>query len=182
MVQKSKKAFTLIELLISMTIFFIIVIMTYANYAYYQNIARVKIALKEISQSINETRNLALGWYQKNGINQSIAVFFDTNNPNVIQWYSYDYSSSGIILSNEHLLKEKKLQSFVGVNFLSGKSNMMIYFSSIFAKPSLYYFESGVRNEFLESEVNFEIAFRNAQAFPLKRQLKYIKNTNVVDY
>jgi hypothetical protein len=46
--------------MISITIFFIIVMMSYANYAYYSNIMRVKLSLKEISQSINEARNLAI--------------------------------------------------------------------------------------------------------------------------
>jgi prepilin-type N-terminal cleavage/methylation domain-containing protein len=56
----NKSGFTLIEMLIAMSIFFIMVVMTYANYAYFQNIARVKLSLKEISQSINEARNMAI--------------------------------------------------------------------------------------------------------------------------
>jgi len=56
----NKSGFTLIEMLIAMCIFFIMVVMTYANYAYFQNIARVKLSLKEISQSINEARNMAV--------------------------------------------------------------------------------------------------------------------------
>jgi prepilin-type N-terminal cleavage/methylation domain-containing protein len=55
----NKSGFTLIEMLIAMSIFFIMVVMTYANYAYFQNIARVKLSLKEISQSISEARNMA---------------------------------------------------------------------------------------------------------------------------
>jgi len=50
----------LIELLLASTLFFILVIMTYANYAFYQNIARVKLSLKEISQSINTAKNMAV--------------------------------------------------------------------------------------------------------------------------
>lgn len=176
-----KKWFTLIELLISMTIFFIIVVMTYANYAYYQNIARVKMWLKEISQTINEARNLAIAWYQKNWVNQSLWVFFDTTNNNVVKIYSYNYGS-WISLDNQYLLKEKKLQQNVGIDDISGKQNIFIYFSSIYAKPEIYYFEWTVKQTYWTGEVDMIISFKHANAFPLKRELKYIKNTNVVDY
>jgi hypothetical protein len=46
--------------------------MTYVNYAFYQNIAKVKLGLKEVSQSINEARNMAINGFDKNQINQSI--------------------------------------------------------------------------------------------------------------
>lgn len=74
----NKKWFlALIELLIAITIFFILVVMSYANYAYYQNIARVKLSLKEISQSINTAKNMAISWYDDNSKNQSIWVYFE---------------------------------------------------------------------------------------------------------
>lgn len=155
--------------------------MTYANYAYYQNIARVKMGLKEISQSINEARNLALAWYQRNGINQSIGVFFDTKNPNQIKFFNYHYNS-GVILDDAYLFKTKNLQQYVGINGISGQENLMIYFSSIYAQPELYYFTSNIKNTYSTWEVNFTISFKDSPNFPLKRELKYIKKTNVVDY
>lgn len=179
--KRNTTAFTLIELLISMTIFFIIVVMTYANYAYYQNIARVKIGLKEISQSINEARNLALAWYQRDGVNQSIGVFFDTKNPNQIKFYNYHYNS-WIILDDAYVFKTKNLQQYIWIDDIAGKENLMIYFSSIYAEPELYYFQSDIKNVYSTGQVDFTISFKNSQNFPLKRELKYIKKTNVVDY
>lgn len=163
-----------------MTIFFTIVIMTYVNYAYFQNIARVKMSLKEISQSINEARNTAISWFEKNWINQSIWVYFDINNKNIIKFYSFDYNS-WVTLNSANFLKEKKLQNNIWIDYIWWKDNVMIYFSSIYAKPEIYY-----SNDFThpsnDIELDFKISFKGALKFPLKRELKYIKNTNVVDY
>lgn len=177
----TKKWFTLIEMLIAMSIFFIIVIMTYVNYAYFQNIARVKISLKEISQSINEARNMAISWYERNWINQSIWVYFDINNKNVIKLYSFNYNS-WITLDSTNLIKDRKIQNNIWINYIWWKDNMMIYFSSIYAKPEMYYFEWDIKNTFSGSELEFNVSYGDANSFPLKRELKYFKNTNVVDY
>ncbi len=181
-VKYHKQWFTLIELVIAMTIFFIIMIMTYVNYAYFQNIAKVKLSLKEISQSINEARNLAISWFEKNWINQSIWVYFDISNKNIIQFYSFNYNS-GILLDSNQLLKERKLQNNIGIDVISSQDKIMIYFSSISAKPEIYSFDSaGIKSVFSPWELNFSISFKWASNFPLKRELKYFKNTNVVDY
>ena len=179
--RKNKNWFTLIELMISMTIFFIIVVMSYANYAYFQNIAKVKIALKEISQSINEARNLAISWYDKSSVNQSIWVLFDLSDNNSIKFYSYNYNS-WITLDDNYVFKTKKIQDWVWINDISWKTKVMIYFSAILAKPEIYYFESDVKNDFTTDQLDFKISYKDAKSWPLTRTLKYIKNTNVVDY
>jgi hypothetical protein len=146
---------------------------------------RVKLSLKEISQSINEARNLAIAWFDKNGINQSIWVYFNQEmNKNVIQFYSFDYNS-WITVDTAHLLKERKLQDNVWIEKLwswsISKKQVMIYFSSIYAQPDMYY-DGNYTNTWSETELDFVLSFRWAKNFPLKRELKYFKDTNVVDY
>lgn len=177
----NKNWFTLIEMLIAISIFFIIVVMTYVNYAYFQNIARVKISLKEISQSINEARNMAISWFDKNWVNQSLWVYFDLDNKNLIKLYSYNYNS-WVVLSETNLVKERKLQDYVWIDYIWWKNKVMIYFSSIYAEPEIYYFDDWSINTLNINELDFKISFKNALNFPLKRDLKYFKNTNVVDY
>lgn len=178
--KKNINWFTLIELLISMTIFFIIVTMTYVNYAYYQNIAKVKISVKELSQSINEARNLAISWYDKNWINQSIWILFDLSNSNEIKFYNFNYNS-WIILNDNNIIKIKKLQDKTNIKYISWKNKVMIYFSSIYAKPEIYDLDLWL-NIFSTWVLDFSLSFWNSTQFPLKRELKYIKSTNVVDY
>jgi len=43
-----------------MTIAFVLMTLTFANYNYFQNVAKVKLGAKEISQSISEARNMAI--------------------------------------------------------------------------------------------------------------------------
>lgn len=178
----NSKWFTLIELLIASTLFFMLVIMTYANYAFYWNIAKVKLSLKEISQSIADARNMAINWFYKNWVNQSVWIYFDTNNNNTIKYYTFNYNS-WILLNEENLFKQKKLQEKVWINNISWKDNVLIYFSSIYWVPSLFYFDiAGNLRNFDVEELDFSVSFNWNSNFPLKRELKYIKNTNVVDY
>lgn len=178
----NSKWFTLIELLIAMTLFLILVVTTYVNYAFYQNIARVKLSLKEISQSINVAKNMAINWFDKNWVNQSVWVFFDINNKNVIKYYTFNYNSE-IILDENNFHSEKKLQEKVWIEYISWKNNVLIYFSSIYWIPNLYFIDDSWGLQSLDlDEIDITIAFKENSNFPLKRELKYIKSTNVIDY
>jgi len=57
-----KRAFTLLELLISITIATILMTMVYAPYNYYTNKVKVKLTGKEISQILASSRNIAIHW------------------------------------------------------------------------------------------------------------------------
>lgn len=182
----NKKWFTLIELLIAITIFFILVVMSYANYAYYQNIARVKLSLKEISQSINTAKNMAISWYDDNSKNQSIWVYFEKWS-NQVKYYAFDYTLtwSDINISNDKTpIKVHNLQSNVNISQITpNKDNIMIFYSAIEAKPEIITFlDNWVRQNLSDSEIKFDVSFKNSTNFPLKRELKYIKQTNLVDY
>ncbi len=181
----NKSWFTLIEFLIASTLFFILVMMTYANYAFYGNISKVRLWLKEISQSINTARNMATNGYDKNWVNQSIWIYFDKNSKNSIKYFTFNYSSWVTFsdLNSDNLLREKKLQENVWIDYISWKNNMMIYFSSIYAKPELFYFdENWDKKAFDDPELNISISFKWNRNYPFKRDLKYFKNTNVIDY
>jgi prepilin-type N-terminal cleavage/methylation domain-containing protein len=56
----TKKAFTLIELMIAITIIVILTMASYAPYTYYQNKAKLKVTSREISQLLYEARNMAI--------------------------------------------------------------------------------------------------------------------------
>jgi prepilin-type N-terminal cleavage/methylation domain-containing protein len=55
-----KSAFTLIELMITITIIVVLTMVTYAPYNYYQNKAKLKVSLREIGQLLYEARNMAV--------------------------------------------------------------------------------------------------------------------------
>jgi prepilin-type N-terminal cleavage/methylation domain-containing protein len=55
-----KNAFTLIELMVVITIMGIIMFTSYIPYQYHQKKTALKLAAREVSQSLSEARNLAL--------------------------------------------------------------------------------------------------------------------------
>ena len=161
----------------------ILTLMVYANYAMSQNIIKVKLGQKEIAQSISLAKNMAMNWYEKNGTNQSIAVVFDTENGNQILYYSYDFDQKDIKLDESSLLKTQNLQDHVYIEDLLWEKKVMIYFSSIYAKPTLYTFwASGEKSDFLGNKLEVSLSYNHLEYFPFLRKLTYYKETNVVDY
>ena len=181
----TKKWFTLIELLTAISIFMILVVMSYANYAYYQNIAKVKLSLKEISQSINTWKNMAINWKDDSTSlkNQSIWVYFESNTDE-IKYYSFDYdlSWSLISLSWKTPFKTEKLQDKVKLNSIyssgtqSDYKNVMIFFSAIYAKTEILKFsDTWFRQDLNIDNLNFKVSYKTYTNFPLSRELKYYK-------
>ena len=175
--------FSLIEMLIAITIFFIIVIMTYVNYAFYQNIASVRIWVKEVSQSISEARNMAINWFDKNWINQSVIINFDTSNNQEISFYSvyHTWSINDIDLSSDPI-KIRQLHRWIEFcNFSWWYDNIFILFNSISWVWEIYnynwYSFLGIAND-----ISFDISYKWATLWPLKKEITYYKNTNVIDY
>jgi len=105
--KKNLKAFTLVELVVAISIFFAMVIATYIPYAFYQNKAKVNITIKNIAQSINEARNFAINWLEKEVVvrdtstvpttitkvkkNLNVWILFNKEDKNQIQIFAYPY-------------------------------------------------------------------------------------------
>lgn len=181
--KKNTSWFTLIELLITMSILMILTLMVYANYAMSQNIIKVKLGQKEIAQSISLAKNMAMNGYEKDEKNQSIAVVFDTENGNQILYYTYDFDQKDLKLDPSFLLKTQNLQDQVYIEDLSGQKKVMIYFSSIYAEPSIYTFwTSWEKMQFNGENLDVSVSYKHLENFPFLRKLTYYKGTNVVDY
>ena len=84
--------FTLIELIIVISIVWIMMIMAYAPYNIFQRKAEVKIASKSIAKTINESRNMAIHWALSGSWNISVWVYFDESNKNIIKIFGYPYN------------------------------------------------------------------------------------------
>ena len=183
--------FTLIEMMIAITIFFIIVVMAYANYSFYQNIASVKIWAKQVSQSIWEARNMSINWFKKNETNQSIWILFDTNadNNKSLKVYSYNYSTwtTEISLDDSDIIREISLQRWVELSSLTWNiawniDSIMIYFSSIYWTGGLYKIVDWSLEELEIDDIEISISYKGSTNSLLKRDIRYYKNTNLIDY
>ena len=172
---KNISGFTLIELLIVITISMILMTMTFANYNYFQNVAKVKMSAKMVSQSISSARNAAIAGYQENWVNQKIGVYFHEGSQ-TITYYNFSYNS-WIVLSPDNIMKQDNLPNGVHIS----SSGALVVFSSLFGTGGVY---NPLNGEIIsESEkVRIEVTFKQATSSNLKRTIYYSPVTGTIDY
>jgi len=182
---KNKKAFTLIELMVVISIWVLLMIWIYAPYNYYSNKAKLKVAKTQIAKTIYEARNMAIYWLDQ-GKNRSIWVYFDNSsdkkNKVFIYSYPYDYSwiKNDFISSDVKLIKKVILEPWIEIIKINSQNNALFYFEAISGSWSYYYYNP-TQNSFLSDKLNIKIAFKNWWE-NLKTSLTYFTKTNIVDY
>lgn len=185
--------FTLIELIIAMSIFFIIVVSTYAPYNYYSQKARLNIVTKEISQSLYNARNIAINWSSDNSWNTSIWIYLDTTpwNNTKIEYFSYPYSFSWsqiipIEWWNIKKIKTIKFSGPVEINTVWWKDNLLFFFSSISWSWWYYYYNNNpipnTRHVLNLENIIINVSYKWTSALWLTKEIIYNTNTNIVDY
>lgn len=186
------KWFTLIELMVVITIIWIIMTMVYAPYHYYTKKLRLRLVAKEISKTLSESRNLAIHWISETwSWNLSIWVYFDSsswNNDEIkVFWYPYSYWTWSRIVINDPslLIKEIKLQKNIIINKIEEKNKAMFFFEAISWK--WYYFDFENSKQDLNdidnnSELNIDFSYENASTDSLKKTLIYYTKTYISDY
>jgi len=172
----NKKWFTLIELMIVITIIWIMMMMAYAPYNYFQKKAELRVAAKEISKTLSESRNLAIHWTSSGWINQSIWVYFDKNNKNTIKIFSYDYNDK----TKKSLLKEIKIQKDIWIDKVAWNSKALFYYEAITWSWSFYKnenFTSPINTNTIKIDFSYKWTTTN-----LKKELIYYTKTYLSDY
>lgn len=188
MIFYNKKAFTLIELIISITIFFILVMMTYLPYNFFMNKQKVRNTTKEISQSLYEARNMAINWLS-NDSNKSVWIYFDNTKENLIQFFSYPHTFTWSDIKNQlttdiELIKSYKLIEWMWIKNINGKDNWLFFFDAITWKWKYYTFNNmWIKEDFTWNEIEINFSYKNASIWSsLSWKIKYFINTNIVDY
>lgn len=189
MFMTTRKAFTLIELMISITIVVILTMATYAPYNYYQNKAKLKVTTREISQLLSEGRNMAMNWSVWEFWNSTIGVYFDSTEleKNTIKLFSYPHDINEIDISNIEegdirLSKILKLQWGVEIDSISWKENMLFLFDAI-TWDIRYYTWNWIRKEKIDEDVvKIDFSYKNVTSENLKRRISYFTSTNIIDY
>jgi len=185
----TKKAFTLIELMVSITIIVILTLVSYAPYSYYQNKASLKITAREVSQFLYEARNMAVNWAVWNDKNVSIGVYFEvtpTHNT-YVKLFSYPYDVSDINITNMEwghvkLLKTLNLQKWILIDNLEWKSDMLFLFDSITWKLKYYTWESSVKTLYEDKKLSINFSFKWSDSPNLNKTINYYTDTNIIDY
>lgn len=186
---KNRKWFTLIELIISITIIVLLTMSTYIPYSYYQNKAKLKITSREITQALYEARNMAINWSINNIWNVSIWVYFDTSisSLNEIKIYSYTFDIETNQISiiewwNVELIKTIKLQNWIQLENITSKDNVLFYFESITWKLISYTWNSWIKTPILDNVMPITFSYKWSTSPNLRKTINYFTNTNIIDY
>lgn len=184
----NNKWFTLIELTIVITIIWLMMSMAYAPYNYFQKKAQVKIAAKEISKTISESRNMAIHWISSTwSWNLSIWVYFDTTNwnNNIIKIFAYPYSywtGSQIVLNNDYLLKEIKIQKYMQIDKINDNNKVLLLFDAITWNWNYFSFDSWKEDLIIsENKIKIDFSYYWATTW-LKSFIVYYTKTYISDY
>jgi len=176
----------MIELLVVISILAVMAMLSYTGYLTQQQIVRVRLAVKEVSQAIHEARNMAINGYVDNPTdqkNQSVGIYFKKDE-NVMKFYKYNHDEPVPILENAYLLYERPLQNGVLLGEISGKENTMLFFSAITGEKKFYTFSGGyaTRIDPIPEKVELSVSYKNIPVAPFFRKVTYFPKTNVVDY
>ncbi len=185
----TKKAFTLIEVMIAIVIMVVLTMMSYAPYNYYQSKAKLKMSSREVSQLLYESRNMAVSWAVWNWKNISVWVYFDSSleEKTKIKVFSYPYDVSFLNLLNiewwdTELLKTHILKNGIQLDDISGKENMLFVFDAISWNVKYYTWESWNKTEVISDNIYINMSYKWSTSTTLKKTLSYFTSTNIIDY
>lgn len=149
---------------------------TYLPYAHHQKKVLVKQAVREITQSLSDARNLAInGLSGSSGSNLNIALYFSSGSTS-IQYYT----STGILdmtsISPWNLLKVKHLPRWTQIDSIAGNiSQQIFWFSALtgdgFTDPDIW-----------DNPIDFQVSFKWSSDVVLQKVIQYYPKSYISDY
>lgn len=186
--KNKKNAFSLMELIVVITIMAIVSIFTYTPYMLYKNKAWVNVVAKEIAQDLYLARSMAINWTSawtwSQNKNLSIWLYLEAweNKKIIFYWYSWSLHISDIS-KNSILLKENRIENNIQINNISSNSWALFFFSAIKWEPKIYLKNSSWN--FLAASTNtwftIDISYKWTSASILSKKITYNKSTFVID-
>lgn len=184
-----KKAFTLIELMVAITIIWILSLAVYAPYSQYQTKARVNETAKSIAKSLSEARNFAINGVDYWSWNLSIWLYLDKDSEK-ITFFSYPFSYTWSQITNSESWEIKKIKEIdllqnIKVNSLSWSTsynNWLFFFEAISGKWK--YLSFSPNSEITTNEnwiISINISLWWATSWIFTKTVDYYTKTNVVN-
>ncbi len=173
-----KKAFTLIELMVVITIMLILSMMVYAPYQHFQTKQKVRNSAKIVAQTLYESRNLAINGSLTWTWNSSIWVLFSSWSEDIsIFQYPYPHSKSvpsyNDKIDSSKLFEKKKLEPWVKISW---KDYLFIYDAISWSGN---YLEN--TNNFNDTNLELSVWMGWADVWNLNKKIKYYTKTYVAD-
>ncbi len=174
---KNEKWFTLIELMVVITIISMISLATYLPYAHHQKKVLLKQANREISQSLSEARNLATNGLDTGSGNLNVALYLDEQATQIVY-----YTSTGFIdfLNMWQIYKTKQLPQGIQIDAIAWNSEKSIFsFSAIFGTGSLEQESSGI---FTGDIIDISSSYKWSSSPVLQGKIIYYMRSYISDY
>ncbi len=184
------KAFTLMELMVTITIMMLLSWAIYLNFAYSQTRMNLKLTAKDVSQSLYNARNMAINWLDSSSWNVSVWVYFDNSNDknNKISFFTYPYdldinSEDLLETSSKKLLKEIDFYKIIKLNDVGSKDKFLFFFQAITWSWSYYYRDDTPwKKSFVGDSIDIKISINQSESSNSIKEIKYITSTNIIDY
>ncbi len=166
-------AFTLIELMIVITIISIISLATYFPYAHHQKKTLIKQAAREVTQSLLDARNLAIHGLDTGSGNLNVWLYFAswaTQLDYVVSTWSLD------IVSLPWAYKIKKLPRGIVVSSIDGGTGDRLFsFDSITGSGSISW-------SLTSDTVSILLSYRWTSSPVLQKEITYYTKSYISDY
>lgn len=172
-------AFTLIELLIVITIIGIISLATYLPYAHHQKKIILKQSVKEITQSLSEARNLAINGVNTGSWNLNVALYFSSWATEIL-YYAIPHDR-GFNVNNlpSETYKIKELAPGIQIDSIGGLSQPTLFsYSAIFWSGS--FFPASIAT--WSGELLIDVSYKWSTSPALQKTIRYFTQSYISDY
>lgn len=207
MKNQRKKAFTLVELMIVIIIIWLMALLSYAPYNLYQKKAQLRVASREVSQALYESKNMAVSWVSEKTSgstekkNKIVILHLSTENSknNKIDYYLKDFLNfqdekwdfktnlksniNDIFFSDK--FKSKDLQKSIwikGLEVWTWKYSEILIFYAASSWNIKILWKNSSWDEIFWNELKIILSYQNTDSDFLKKTLTYYLKTNIVDY
>ena len=183
-------AFTLIELMVVVTILAIVSMATYIPYAHHQKKVLVKQGVKEITQSLTEARNLAINGINSWNGNLNVWLYFWSWATEII-YYTLPYTENfnitssndinPVSIANAEVHKVKLLPQGVMINSISTSSNASLFeYDAITGDGS--FFTDGIYTLPADDIILIDVSYKWDTSPVLQKTIEYYTQSYISDY
>lgn len=179
----NSRAFTLLELMITITLFLMVSITIYVPYHFYQQKSHLKIATKQVEQFIQTARNSAV-YGTASGSNLSFGLYLESGSQGGVFLFTYPFTQETETLSRDtSIARQLQLEPWVYVESIANYSNMLLFFEAISWKAQLLYWDNaGIKNEYTSNTLDIDLSYKWSDSQALQKTIRYYVDTHITDY
>jgi len=172
---KTTSAFTLIEIMVVITIVGIISLATFLPYAHHQKKILIKQAAREIAQSISEARNFAINGLNTWSWNTHVGLLFWSGTTSISYYTSsWELNSSNILWAEVH--KTKILPEWVQIDLVESLGDARV----INFEPITW--NISIDPTLSDDALSLQISYKWATTSVLQKEIEYYVDSYISDY